>query len=57
MKNDITMVHDRNLGGIPDLGAYEADLPKKGRVYYVRTSDDGGSDTNDGLSWVRLLQR
>lgn len=51
LKNDITMVHDRNLGGIPDLGAYEADLPKKGRVYYVRTSDDGGSDTNDGLSW------
>lgn len=51
LKNDITMVHDRDLGGIPDLGAYEADLPKKGRVYYVRTSADGGSDTNDGLSW------
>lgn len=51
LTNDITMVHDRDLGGIPDLGAYEADLPKKGRVYYVRTSADGGSDTNDGLSW------
>lgn len=51
LTNDITMVLDRDLGGIPDLGAYEADLPKKGRVYYVRTSADGGSDTNDGLSW------
>ena len=48
---DITMVRDRDLGGIPDLGAFEANLPKKGRVYYVRTSQDGGRDTNDGLSW------
>ena len=26
----------RNLGGKPDLGAYEADLPESGRVIYVR---------------------
>ena len=45
------MGNDRNLGGVPDLGAYEADLPKAGRVYYVRTPQDGGSDSNNGLSW------
>lgn len=45
---DITTINDRNLGGVPDLGAYEADLPKAGRIYYVRTN---GSDNNNGLSW------
>lgn len=43
--------NERNLGGIPDLGAYEALLPQSGRVYYVRTTADGGNDNNDGLSW------
>lgn len=43
--------YERNLGGVPDLGAYEADLPEAGRVYYVRTAADGGNDGNDGLSW------
>lgn len=41
----------RDLGGMPDLGAYEADLPASGRVYYVRMPEKGGSDRNDGLSW------
>lgn len=36
----------RNLGGKPDLGAYEADLPENGRVIYVRENGTG-----DGLSW------
>lgn len=36
----------RNLGGKPDLGAYEADLPESGRVIYVRVDGKG-----DGLSW------
>ena len=45
---DITAINDRDLGGVPDLGAYEADLPKAGRIYYVRTN---GSDNNNGLSW------
>ena len=45
---DITTVNDRNLGGVPDLGAYEADLPKSGSVYYVRTN---GDDNDTGLSW------
>ena len=50
---DITTINDRNLGGIPDLGAYEADLPKAGSVYYVRT---GGDDNSDGLSWEHALR-
>ena len=46
LTTDITAVNDRDLGGAPDLGAYEADLPKSGRVIYVRP---GG--TGEGLSW------
>lgn len=42
---------ERNLGGIPDLGAYEADLPESGTVYYVRTT---GMDAEGyGLSWEK----
>ena len=48
LSTDITTQNDRNLGGVPDLGAYEAELPKAGRVYYVRTD---GDDSKDGLSW------
>lgn len=43
--------NSRDLGGVPDLGAFEADLPKSGAVYYVRTTADGGNDNNNGLSW------
>lgn len=50
---DITTINDRNLGGVPDLGAYEADLPKAGSVYYVRTD---GDDNSDGLSWEHALR-
>ena len=50
---DITTINDRNLGGVPDLGAYEADLPKAGSVYYVRTD---GNDNSDGLSWEHALR-
>lgn len=52
LTTDITAVNDRDLGGAPDLGAYEADLPKKGRVIYVRP---GGSGTGDGLSWGNAM--
>ena len=52
LTTDITVVNDRDLGGVPDLGAYEADLPKKGRVIYVRP---GGSGTGDGLSWGNAM--
>lgn len=50
MIKDITTVNGRDLGGIPDLGAYEADLPESGRVIYVRV---GG--TGDGLSWESAM--
>ena len=53
LTTDITTINDRNLGGIPDLGAYEADLPKAGSVYYVRTD---GNDSSDGLSWEHALR-
>ena len=53
LTTDITVVNDRDLGGVPDLGAYEADLPKAGSVYYVRT---GGDDNSDGLSWEHALR-
>ena len=41
----------RSLGGAPDLGAYEAELPVDGTVIYVRGTD--GKDSNDGLAWNR----
>ena len=39
---------ERDLGGVPDRGAYEADLPESGKVYYVR---ENGNDDNTGKSW------
>ena len=45
---DITTINSRNLGGAPDLGAYEAILPESG-VIYVRSTD--GNDNNNGSSW------
>ena len=48
LTQDITAVNDRDLGGVPDLGAYEADLPKAGKVIYVRSYNIvwDGSDAN-----------
>lgn len=47
--------NDRDLGGAEDLGAYEADLPKSGKIIYVRdygnTTDTGG----DGSSWDKAI--
>ena len=37
LTSDITTINGRDLGGVPDLGAYEADLPKAGKVIYVRS--------------------
>lgn len=50
LSNDI-MNNGRNLGGVPDLGAYEADLPKAGKVIYVRsynTKWDNRDEESDG---------
>ena len=46
------MGNERNLGGVPDLGAYEADLPRAGKVIYVRSYNtvwDGDREEIDGL--------
>ena len=47
------MGNERDLGGVPDLGAYEADLPKAGKVIYVRsynTKWDGDREESDGTA-------
>ena len=53
---------DRNLGGVPDLGAYEALLPKAGKIIYVRSynqnyesSSDANNDDKDGNPDFNLL--
>lgn len=47
---DITTINGRDLGGIPDKGAYEANLPESGRVIYVRVDGIG-----NGLSWENAM--
>ena len=43
----------RSLGGAPDLGAYEAQLPVDGTVIYVRKGATGtGSSWNDALGSI-----
>ena len=51
------MGNDRNLGGVPDLGAYEADLPKAGTVIYVRDYGEGdlSKENRDGSSWDKAI--
>lgn len=53
---------DRNLGGAPDLGAYEALLPKAGKIIYVRSYNqkyeiisDANNDDKDGNPDFNLL--
>ena len=53
---------DRNLGGAPDLGAYEALLPKAGKIIYVRSYNqnyvsisDANDDDKDGNPDFNLL--
>ena len=53
---------ERDLGGAPDLGAYEALLPKAGKIIYVRSynqtyesSSDANKDDQDGNPDFNLL--
>ena len=53
---------DRNLGGVPDLGAYEALLPKAGKIIYVRSYNqnyesfsNANNDDQDGNPNFNLL--
>lgn len=55
---------DRDLGGVPDLGAYEALLPKAGKIIYVRSynqthesSSDANNDDQDGNPNFNLLKK
>lgn len=52
LTTDITVVNDRDLGGVPDLGAYEAILPKKESVFYVT---ENGAGKKDGSSWENAI--
>lgn len=53
----------RDLGGTPDLGAIEADLPKKGNVIYVRSynqekpENGAAKDETDGNPDFDLLSK
>ena len=51
--------NDRNLGGASDLGAYEAILPKAGRVIYVRSynTDWTQTDETEGAPDFNLLKK
>lgn len=44
--------NERNLGGAPDLGAYEANLPENGTVIYVT---ENGAGLEDGSSWNNAI--
>lgn len=43
---------ERDLGGAPDLGAYEALLPEAGKVIYVT---EKGAGKKDGSSWENAI--
>ncbi len=57
LTTDITTINERNLGGVPDLGAYEAALPKAGTVIYVRDYGEGdlSKENRDGSSWDKAI--
>lgn len=58
LTSDITTINDRNLGGMPDLGAYEADLPKAGKVIYVRSyNQDPITEKTEGNPDFNLLKK
>lgn len=57
LKNDITTINNRDLGGVPDLGAYEAILPKAGKIIYVRSyNQDAVGEETEGNPDFSLLK-
>lgn len=57
LTTDITVVNDRDLGGVPDLGAYEAILPKAGKIIYVRSyNQDAVGEETEGNPDFSLLK-
>lgn len=57
LTSDITTINGRDLGGVPDLGAYEADLPKAGKVIYVRSYNlDPIAEETEGRPDFNLLK-
>lgn len=57
LSTDITVINDRDLGGASDLGAYEAILPKAGKIIYVRSYNQGAvAEETEGYPNFNLLK-
>ena len=57
LSTDITAINDRDLGGASDLGAYEAILPKAGKIIYVRSyNQDAVAEETEGNPNFNLLK-
>lgn len=57
LSTDITVSNDRDLGGASDLGAYEALLPKAGKIIYVRSyNQDAVAEETEGNPNFNLLK-
>ena len=57
LNTDITAINDRDLGGASDLGAYEAILPKAGKIIYVRSyNQDAVAEETEGNPNFYLLK-
>jgi predicted outer membrane repeat protein len=57
LNTDITVINDRDLGGASDLGAYEAILPKAGKIIYVRSYNQNAvAEETDGNPNFNLLK-
>ena len=54
---DVSVVNERDLGGAADIGAYEAILPKAGKIIYVRSyNTQSVEEESDGSPNLDLLK-
>ena len=54
---DVSVVNERDLGGAADIGAYEAILPKAGKIIYVRSyNTQSVTEESDGSPNLDLLK-